>query len=412
MKKVLFIHHGGSNGGAPLSLLYTAKGIMKHGYTPVIGLCNPSHKLHTLYNSNGIETVDCADIKTWHFSTVGYRPWFSYHTWKNIWEVIYFWKSSESATMNLVNRVQPVLVHLNGQPLVASANVLNKNKIPFIWHFREPSQKSAGFRYSIIRRIIDKTANLIFLSKADKRSWVGKEERGTIIANFIDFDQFNLTAHTKQQVRSELGIGNELKVLIYVGSRNRVKGFESLMKVLSNLSKRHPVICLMPGAKEVPTPSGYLAKLAWKLMDLIGMSKDFQLFEKYLDLYQLRDKCLLLEFTPDIIKYFVAADILVFPATRPHFARPIIEASALQIPVVAPDFLGFEELVVHNQTGLLYEAGNDKALENAIEELLKNDARESLGVNGKNFAMENFDYNIQVRKVADIYDKILSPDEY
>jgi glycosyltransferase involved in cell wall biosynthesis len=407
VKKVLFIHHGGSNGGAPLSLLYTAKGIMNYGYTPVIGLCNPSKKLHDLYNSNGIETVDCPEIKTWHFSTVGYRPWYSYYTWRNLWEVAYFWKRTESATLELVDKIQPVFVHLNGQPLVASANALNKKKFPFIWHFREPAQKSKGFRYSIIKDIIDKTEHLIFLSKADQRSWIGREERGRVIANFIDFKQFDLESYNKSEIRKEMNISNEAKVLIYVGSRNRVKGFEALMKALSNLRNKYNIVCLMPGAKEIPAPSGYLAKVAWKLLPLIGFKKDFQVFEELLDFYELRNNCVLLDFTPDIVRYFVASDILVFPAARPHFARPIIEASALQIPAVAPDFLGFEELVVNGETGLLYKAGDDKALESSIEHLLRSDNLVDFGVNGQNFARENFEYNTQIKKIINLYDKVL-----
>lgn len=50
-KKILFIHHGSYDGGAPLSMLYTMEGMRQAGYEPIAALIRPSQKLHDLYNN-------------------------------------------------------------------------------------------------------------------------------------------------------------------------------------------------------------------------------------------------------------------------------------------------------------------------------------------------------------------------
>ena len=57
-----------------------------------------------------------------------------------------------------------------------------------------------------------------------------------------------------------------------------------------------------------------------------------------------------------------ACDLLVFPATTNHFARPIVEAGAMGKPVVASRFPIIEELVKNGETGFSFRPENPALL--------------------------------------------------
>jgi glycosyltransferase involved in cell wall biosynthesis len=71
----------------------------------------------------------------------------------------------------------------------------------------------------------------------------------------------------------------------------------------------------------------------------------------------------------DIPQVLAASDVLVFPSTVPHFARPVIEAAAMGKPAIASDVGGPAELVVNGETGLLVPPKDAHALAEAIVEL-------------------------------------------
>ena len=78
----------------------------------------------------------------------------------------------------------------------------------------------------------------------------------------------------------------------------------------------------------------------------------------------------LLPFRPDPERLNAAADLVVFPSTLPHFARPVIEAGAMAVPVVASRLGGVEELVEDGMTGILVPPGDPAALGDAIARVL------------------------------------------
>jgi glycosyltransferase involved in cell wall biosynthesis len=64
--------------------------------------------------------------------------------------------------------------------------------------------------------------------------------------------------------------------------------------------------------------------------------------------------------------------ILVNPSVREGFGLNVIEANALGVPSVAYDVAGLRDAIINNETGLLVESGNIKALEEKICRVLTN----------------------------------------
>lgn len=390
-KKVLFIHHGRANGGAALSLLYTASGIKLHGFTPEIALIEPSEELHALYNTRGITTYELTQFPRYFYLSGDSFPKFSFLALKKILGVLVKYRQGKRKLKELLEEVQPDIVHLNSVVLVAGAQMLRQLKQPYVWHIREYGPSYEDFRLTYVRKEMVFSEKIIFLSEGERESWLGEgEKHGEVISNFIDLSHFD-QVRSKTDALKVLGIKSTFTIL-YVGGFSPIKGPELLLETLKELkNKGTDFLCLMPGAiskKEIEQ----------------GITTEYESgLIRCIHDYGLSEHCLRLPFDSDVQKYYAAADVLIFPAKYPHFARPVIEASAMRVPVVVNDLKPLDELVVPGKTGYLSEPNGEEMAEKII--LLMNDfeLRKKIGLNGRQFASKKFDADKQIKKIIDYY---------
>ena len=79
----------------------------------------------------------------------------------------------------------------------------------------------------------------------------------------------------------------------------------------------------------------------------------------------------------------------------------LVEAMAMQVPVIATNFSGTPELVDDQVNGLLTPPGDDVALVNAMARLLDEPTlRENLGWNGRWTVIAKFDVERNVQRFA------------
>jgi glycosyltransferase involved in cell wall biosynthesis len=122
----------------------------------------------------------------------------------------------------------------------------------------------------------------------------------------------------------------------------------------------------------------------------------------------LENTCVRTGFVPDVEKLIAACDLVVFPSTTNHFARPIIEAGAMAKPVVASRFPILQELVKHGETGLLVPPGDVIALAGAIVALLQDpQKRTEFGERAYAIARRRYDARDNTKAVMQIYDDVI-----
>jgi glycosyltransferase involved in cell wall biosynthesis len=389
-----------------MSLLYTIQALDPARYRPVVALVRPTDELVRLYEGAGIRTVPWRGIHPWDHSTVAPQPLHRPETWMHLADVARHWRSSQARTMELVRHVGPDLVHLNSMPLSASAEVLTREGVPTVWHVREPPLPARGPRYRAIRRRMMKVDELVFISQADRQAWVGGE-RGLVIPNFVDFARFDRETDGAP-VRARLGIAPDAPVVLYVGGWSPVKGIFPLLRAVARLRDRFPGIrCLMPGSVYAHS-TGLPARAARALLPLVGAGTVSQRVRGEIERLGVADLLVQLPFADDVAPLFAASDVVVFPATRPHFARPAVEASAMGRPTVASRLAGLDELVEDGETGLLVPPGDPAALADALARVLGDDAlRLRMGQAAHRMARERYAAGPAVRRVMDVYDRLL-----
>jgi len=74
-----------------------------------------------------------------------------------------------------------------------------------------------------------------------------------------------------------------------------------------------------------------------------------------------------IEWTDHVAHYLALADVLVHPSHREGFPNVLLEAGAMQVPIVCSDIIGNTDIVTNKKTGLIFPVKNKEFLKDALE---------------------------------------------
>ena len=200
------------------------------------------------------------------------------------------------------------------------------------------------------------------------------------------------------------------KPLYLAALRNgQVKGIFPLLNALHLAKQRIPKLHCVIGAGQYQQSNSLLARTARAVLSQIGSGTHSQRVAILMQRYEMHGYVHLLPFRTDVEQLIAASDLVVFPSTEPHFARPVIEAGAMAKPAVASRIGGVEELVVDGETGLLVPPGDAGALAEAIVKALRDaDLARRLGEAGYQQARRRFDAESNTRQIQEVYERLLN----
>jgi D-inositol-3-phosphate glycosyltransferase len=113
----------------------------------------------------------------------------------------------------------------------------------------------------------------------------------------------------------------------------------------------------------------------------------------------------------DMPRYFAAADLVIGASLASEtFGMVLAEAMACERPVLASSWRGYDDVVIHGQTGERFQAGNPESLAAVLRRLLNDEgARAAFGVAGRQRVSELFRWDKVAARVQGVYDGALSP---
>jgi len=116
-----------------------------------------------------------------------------------------------------------------------------------------------------------------------------------------------------------------------------------------------------------------------------------------------------LDYVNRIALFWAAVDIAVLPSCGPDaMPRVIIEAMAMQRPVISTPVGGPQEIIETPDLGLLVPMADSVALANAISKLLNDPGeRQQLGVLSRKRVERFFSANIYAHRMMNLYDHVL-----
>jgi glycosyltransferase involved in cell wall biosynthesis len=111
----------------------------------------------------------------------------------------------------------------------------------------------------------------------------------------------------------------------------------------------------------------------------------------------------------DLLPVISDCDIVILPSYAEGTPSIILEAAAMEKPVVVTDIAGCRGLVQNEVNGLLIPIRDAEALAGAIEVLVKDsELRHKMGKAGRDIVLKEFEENIVLKKTLDVYLELLN----
>ncbi len=187
-----------------------------------------------------------------------------------------------------------------------------------------------------------------------------------------------------EEVRRELGIGDELMIL-HSSNLRPMKRIDLLLETVALIEPRE----------------------SFKLVILAGA--DFTPFAADVRRLGLEDRVIVRENILEIEDYLQAADIALYTSESESFCLSILEAMFFGCPSVATDVGGIPEVVENGKTGLLVPFGSARELAVAVQKLIQDKTlREKLGRNARAEAQRRFSADVIIPRYESFYQNLLA----
>lgn len=203
----------------------------------------------------------------------------------------------------------------------------------------------------------------------------------------IDMKKFSKDKYNQSELRKELGISEGKLIIGIMGRMTPGKGHEEFLEAakIINRTYEEKIFFLAVGSASFGEDE-YEAKI-----------KDYA---RELNINNI----LFTGYTDDAPKMLAVMDILAFPSHDESFGRVLLEAMAMEIPSAASGNSGVLDIVVDNETGILFEPKNSELLARALIRLIENeDLRIKMGNAGKKRAEEVFSFDIMTARLLEYY---------
>lgn len=108
----------------------------------------------------------------------------------------------------------------------------------------------------------------------------------------------------------------------------------------------------------------------------------------------------------EIPYYYSMLDVFVFPSHREGFGMCVVEASAMEKPILDSRAHGCVDAIVEHETGEYIDLSADGICK-GMEQMLDEELRGKLGKSGRKRVLEWYDFKVMWPFVSDLYKKIL-----
>ena len=289
-------------------------------------------------------------------------------------------------------------------------------KVPSVHTIYSPIKPLAN-NFNFCRMFSNNTLSKIFLdfnriiitlSKNIETSLVNAEiacEKIKTVPPGINTKVFNPFI-THEDIRKKYGINSNQPVLSYVGSLTRIKGISVLIDALGIVVKTNPNVRLFM-ILNMPVEMYLEPNNVDMDMELIFKIKQ-KIKEK-----NLENVIIPVGIINNIAQYLAASDTFVLPFLNTvgvaDYPLSMLEAMAVETPVIATNIGGIPELIKNNQTGLLVEPNNVQELANSIIYSIKNKEEiADMGRNGRQIIQDKLSIEATVNSTEQIYKEIIT----
>lgn len=237
------------------------------------------------------------------------------------------------------------------------------------------------------------TDGFIAVSRAVKEHMVQRQglpaHKIRVIYNGIDPDQFHVR-ESQAVVRRALGLPVGVPVIGCIGRLELIKGHSYLIDAMAQIRAYLPQAILL----------------------IVGTGTAQVMLQEQVRKRGLSGVVLFLGERQDIPPLLRAMDLFVLPSLDEGFGIALLEAMAMELPVVATHVGGIPEVVDNGKTGILVPPWDSGALAQAIVALLKDEEKSHrMGMLGKERVLSRFTAQRSVAQLESLYQSLLQAKE-
>ncbi|TMJ93879.1 MAG: glycosyltransferase [Actinobacteria bacterium] len=395
---VLYVHHRSELGGAPASLSYLIRELDRDVFDAHI-YCPPGPAAELFREAGAtVHTGPVAGFTHIWASTYRGRRWLLF--------------ARELALLprhllrfrRTLRRNRFELVHLNDSPLIPAAWLARRESVPVVWHLRSALPSGGVDRRSqLVRDAIRSFATTSIAINQDVGGVFGIGS--DVVPNSVDLERFR--PGDAAVAKTALGLPAESPVVSYFGFIYPSKGFREFIAAAARLREagvdaRYLIVGGAVRGEE------FFRTVVGRSLQIADLTRDYESEAKRLVRdFGLTEIVRFIPFTQDTADLYQASDVVVAPSQGPELGRPVIEAAASGVPVVASGSHTGGGVVVPGETGVLVDDFGAETLARAVADLLgDDDRRRRLGRAAREHAERNFDPAGNARRIESIYRRI------
>jgi glycosyltransferase involved in cell wall biosynthesis len=372
MINILFIHQSAELYGSDKTLLLLLKHIDKTRFYPVVVLPNEG-PLKSELDKENIKVVIAPVLKV-------YRKMF---TPQNILKFVKDIKKGVDA-LDILNKQHHFdIVYSNTLAVLLGIIYAKKRKIKHLWHVHEIIVHPKVIA-SIFPKILMRYSNLVICnSNATQNNLTVRipelKSKTKVIYNGMELNSENKAVAQK----TDFGFNETDIIITLVGRISRLKGHKLLLDVFTNHLIKNENIKLLFVGSPVEGQEQYLDEI----QNSINRNK-------------LQTKVKILPFLNDLNGIWSITDIAIMPSTEAEsFGLVAVEAMLAKKPVVGSNLGGLSEIIINNETGLLFDPNSKEALLEALFKLIESPSlRSEFGEKGYERAIKEFSITKHVQQ--------------
>ncbi len=212
-----------------------------------------------------------------------------------------------------------------------------------------------------------------------------RDENCLLVENAIDCDDYRRRQSTTA-AKAKLDLPEDSTLIGAVGRLSEEKGYDLLLAAVKPLIDADPTVHVM----------------------IVGEGSERPRLEAIIRELDIAANVSLPGWRSDVRDVFEAMDLFALSSRREGLPNVLLEAMALEVPVVATAVNGIPRLIAHDVEGLLVEPESTASFSAAIAKLLHDPAlRARFRSTARRRIEESFSFPARMRKLADLYDHLL-----
>ncbi len=383
--RVLYVNHTAVVSGAERSLIDLFDALGDH-VTPL--LATPRGDLPALAERHGVASTPIT-------GTAGSLRLHPLHTPRALAEMA----CAGGQVHRAAARHGARLVHANSIRAGIVLALARTGATPTVVHVRDCLPPGA-VSSATLRLIAASATTVVANSRYTARSVLAAAPRARVqvVHNAVDLARFDPARLERAQARRRLGLDGGRPLLGVVAQVTPWKGQQTAIEALAALRESgvDAELALVGAAKFVAAATRFdNERYVASLRALIERSG-------------LGDRVHWLGEREDVPEVMRALDVLLLPSWEEPFGRAVIEAMAMEVPVVATSVGGPSELIEEGREGYLVAPREPRAWAHAIGELLADPRRvAAMGRAGRTKVEREFTFAQQARAMLSVYEEAL-----